>query len=305
MTGSNTGPNAGPNTGHGPSARRAPLVGVGLKPEHVQAIFATRPQIGFFEVHAENYMGAGGPPHRHLMAVRERYPLSIHGVGLSLGGARDLDLAHLERLRGLVQRYEPILVSEHLAWSSSELGFFNDLLPLPYTREALDCVARHIDQVQDVLGRRILLENPSTYVAFAESEFDEIEFITDLVKRTGCGLLLDVNNVYVSSTNHGRDPEAYISRFPMRWVEEIHLAGHSPRSDGAGVRLLVDSHDRPVAEPVWALYERVVAQVGPIPTLLERDADIPPWDELYAEARRAGDCLAALAGGGGRVGGLC
>ena len=171
------------------------IVGVGLKPLHVRTILASRPEVGFFEIHAENYMGAGGTPHRHLQAIREHYPLSIHGVGLSLGGARDLDADHLDRLAALVRRYEPMLVSEHLAWSSDGSGYLNDLLPVPYTRGALDRVVGHVDRVQTALGRTILLENPSTYLAFAESEFEEGDFLAEIVRRTGCGLLLDVNNV--------------------------------------------------------------------------------------------------------------
>ncbi len=272
--------------------------GVGLKPQHVRTILATRPRLGFFEVHAENYMGAGGPPHRHLAAIREHYPLSIHGVGLSLGGAGDLDRAHLGRLAALVRRYEPMLVSEHLAWSSHHGRFLNDLLPLPYTRRALDRVVAHVDQLQMALGRRILLENPATYLGFTESCLEETDFIAGIARRAGCGLLLDVNNVYVSCTNHGRDAGAYLAAFPMQRVEEIHLAGHAPRRDSGGAALLVDSHDRPVAEPVWTLYRRALERTGPVPTLIERDAAIPPWDELQAEAQRAGDTMAAKTDGG-------
>ncbi len=268
--------------------------GVGLKSGHVRAILADLPRIGFFEIHAENYMGAGGPPHRYLAAIRDSYPLSIHGVGLSLGGVQHLDQAHLDRLVMLVRRYEPILVSEHLAWSSHGARFLNDLLPVPYTRAALERVCGHIDRVQTALGRRILLENPSTYVAFEESTFAETDFIAEIAGRTGCGLLLDVNNVHVSSANHGRDAEGYLSAFPLHRVEEIHLAGHSPRIDANGMALLVDSHDRPIAEPVWHLYRKAIAGTGPVPTLIERDANIPPWDELYEEVRRAQDCIALV-----------
>lgn len=261
--------------------------GVGLKPQHVARILSDRPALGFFEVHAENYMGAGGPPHRHLAAIRERYPLSVHGVGLSLGGAGDLDRAHLTRLAALVRRHDPLLVSEHLAWSSHGGHFLNDLLPLAYTAASLDRVAEHVDQVQAALGRRILLENPSTYLAFADSAIDEVVFLTEVARRTGCGLLLDVNNIYVSCTNHRRDPAAYLARFPFELVGEIHLAGYAPRTDSGGGALLIDAHDRPVAEPVWDLYRAVIARTGPIPTLIERDADIPAWPDLLAEAERA------------------
>jgi uncharacterized protein (UPF0276 family) len=271
--------------------------GVGLKPQHVDDIIAQRPQIGFFEIHAENYMGAGGPPHRHLTAIRERHPLSIHGVGLSLGGAAPLDVEHLERLAVVVLRYEPALISEHLAWSSHQGRFLADLLPPPYTPALLRQVIDHIDQVQSRLSRRILLENPSTYLAFEESTIEETEFLAEVARRTGCGLLLDVNNVYVASANLGRDPFAYLAAFPLSRVGEIHLAGHASRLDPNGAPLLIDAHDRAVAEPVWALYRWVIDRLGPIPTLVERDADIPPWTVLYAEAQRAQGVMNASAGG--------
>ncbi len=280
------------------AARWRSHAGVGLKPQHVRDILAGTPDVGFFEVHAENYMGTGGPPHRHLTAIRELYPLSIHGVGLSLGGAGGLDRAHLGRLVALVDRYEPALISEHLAWCSHDGMFLNDLLPVPYTRAALDRVCEHVDSVQAALRRRILLENPSTYLAFAESVFEEVEFLAEIARRTGCGLLLDVNNVHVASINHGRDSRTYLDAFPLHRVEEIHLAGHSARTDRDGTPLLVDSHDRPVAESVWDLYCKAIDRLGPVPTLIERDADIPVWVELHAEARRAHDCMAAASRGG-------
>ncbi len=278
--------------------------GVGLKPQHVPHILAELPRLGFFEIHAENYMGAGGPPHRPLAAIRAHYRLSIHGVGLSLGGAGDLDERHLDRLCDLVRRYEPALVSEHLAWSSHAGGFFNDLLPVPYTAAALERVAGHVDRVQTALGRTILLENPSTYLAFAESAMPETAFIAEIARRTGCGLLLDINNVFVSCNNLGRDPGVYLDGFPMKAVREIHLAGHSQRHDANGVPFLVDSHDRPVAEPVWALYRRVIARTGPLATLIERDADIPEWDTLHAEAQQA-EALMADCQPGGRLAIAC
>ena len=271
-----------------------PRAGVGLKPQHYTAILEERPRrIGFFEVHAENYMGAGGPPHRYLTAIRERYPLSIHGVGLSIGADRPLDRDHLMRLKALIARYEPGVFSEHLAWSTHGAAFLDDLLPLPYTTETLTCVARHIEEVQEVLGRRMLLENPSTYLAFAESTWSEVEFIGEVVRRTGCALLLDLNNLFVSCTNQGWNPLEYIERFPMPHVREIHLAGHSRDEDDTGRPLLIDSHDCEVDEVVWSLYSRAIARVGPVPTLIEWDARVPEWPELKREALRADAVLLA------------
>jgi len=269
------------------------LVGVGLKAEHYLTVIGTRPDIGFFEVHAENYMGAGGPPHRYLSAVREHYPLSLHGVGLSIGAARPLDKAHLGRLRQLVQRYEPFLFSEHLAWSSHDAGFLNDLLPLPYNGRTMSQVADHIDELQTALGRPMLLENPSTYLTFAQSTYAETEFIAALVRRTGCGLLLDVNNVQVASTNQQLDPFAYIDAFPLHAVREIHLAGFAPEADENGLPLLIDTHDRPVDRAVWDLFAYTIARTGPMPTLIEWDADVPAWQDLKAEADRAAALMQA------------
>lgn len=275
--------------------------GVGFKPEHLPEILAERPSVALFEVHAENYMGAGGPPHRALTAIRDHYPLSIHGVGLSLGGAGDPDPLHLKRLAELVDRYEPLLVSEHLAWSGSEAGFLNDLLPVPYTRNALDRVIANVEQTQAALKRTILIENPSTYLDFEESAFAETDFISELARRTGCGLLLDVNNVFVSCTNRGSEPEEYLSHFPMRFVGEIHLAGHSCRRDSNDIPFLVDSHDEPISEAVWTLFERVAERIGPMPSVIERDANIPAWGELYGEVLRAEQRMAFLADGGRHV----
>lgn len=269
--------------------------GVGLKAEHYRAILETAPDIGFFEVHAENYMGAGGPPHRYLSVIRERYPLSIHGVGLSIGANRPLDPDHLVRLRRLLDLYRPALFSEHLAWSSHDAGFLNDLLPLPYTGATLSRVVAHIDETQTALGRRMLLENPSTYLAFAESTWSETDFIAEVARRTGCGLLLDVNNVYVASTNQLWEPSAYIDAYPLAHVEQIHLAGFSPETDEAGRPLLIDAHDRPVADAVWALFRHTVERVGPVPTLIEWDADLPDWPGLKAEADRADAILSEAA----------
>src|SRR5271165_3344819 len=265
--------------------------GVGFKAEHFDAILESRPKLGFFEIHAENYMGAGGPPHRRLEAIRADYGVSLHGVGLSIGSPAPLDINHLARLVKVAGRYQPELVSEHLAWSTHEGAFFNDLLPLPYTEETLERVAEHIDAVQSALRRTILLENPSTYVAFAETAIAETEFLAEIVRRTGCGLLLDVNNVFVSATNHGRDPFHYLADFPLRAVGEIHLAGYADDRDDAGLPLLIDAHDSPVRDAVWALYADTMRRMGPIPTLIEWDNDVPAWPALFAEARRAGRAM--------------
>lgn len=261
--------------------------GVGLKAQHYHTILESRPDIGFFEVHAENYMGAGGPPHRFLSAIREHYPLSLHGVGLSIGADRPLDREHLQRLKRLIARYTPALFSEHLAWSSHDCGFLNDLLPVPYTAQSLARVADHIDQVQEVLGRQMLLENPSTYLAFEESTYPETDFIAAVAQRTGCGLLLDVNNVYVASINQQWDPFAYIDRYPLAAVQQIHLAGHTRAADDKNRPLLIDTHDRHVADVVWKLFARTIHRTGPLPTLIEWDANLPEWPTLKAEAERA------------------
>lgn len=269
-----------------------PRAGVGLKPEHYRAILETAPDIGWFEIHAENYMGEGGPPHHYLTAIRERYPVSLHGVGLSIGGSAPLDREHLTRLKALMARYQPSLFSEHLAWSSHDNIYLNDLLPLPYTEETLARVCEHVDEVQATLGRRLLLENPSTYVAFAEAAMSEVEFLREAVRRTGCALLLDVNNVFVQSVNHGFDASAFIDDFPVEHVGEIHLGGHAADSDDDGSALLIDDHGRQVADPVWALYAQVLARSGSKPTLIEWDNDVPPWEVLFGEAKRADRVIA-------------
>ncbi|MBV1707335.1 MAG: DUF692 domain-containing protein [Hyphomicrobiales bacterium] len=280
--------------GQGPHASKLPQRGgLGLKPEHFQAIAESAADVGFFEVHAENYMGAGGPPHRWLTRLRADYPLSVHGVGLSIGGSRPLDPAHLRRLRDVIARYQPQAFSEHLAWSTHESGFFNDLLPLPYNNDTLRLVCAHIDEVQTALGRRMLLENPSGYLGFAASTWSETGFLGEIVKRTGCGLLLDINNVHVSATNLDFDARAYLAQFPMHAVGEIHLAGHSIEADEQGYPLLIDTHDRPVIEEVWRLYAEVVETHGPFPTLIERDADIPAFEVLLAEAQQAEAIMSA------------
>jgi hypothetical protein len=265
--------------------------GLGLKPEHFHTILETRPDLGFFEIHAENYMVDGGPFLHYLGQIRDRHALSIHGVGLSIGGESALDEEHLDRLAALLARYEPQSFSEHLAWSSHGDVFLNDLLPVPYDGRTLARVCDHIDRVQERLGRRMLLENPATYVEFAASTLSETDFITEALRRTGCGLLLDVNNVYVSCINHGRDPYACIDALPLAAVGEIHLAGFARNADANGDELLIDSHGSPVAEAVWALYRyalrRLCESVGPVATLIERDNDIPAFPVLFAEARRA------------------
>ncbi|GLU31745.1 UPF0276 protein [Trinickia caryophylli] len=263
------------------------LVGTSFKHEHLRAILEDGLQGGFFEVHAENYMGAGGPPHRALAALRERYPISLHGVCMSIGGPNALDMGHLSRFRALVDRYEPTLVSEHLAWSSHGGTFFNDLLPLPYTKDTLDKVCEHVEQVQHAIRRPLLLENPATYLTFASSTMSEPEFIRAVARRTGCGLLLDLNNVFVCATNHGYSAPAYLADFPLEYVQQIHLAGHDEQHDDAHAPLLIDSHDRAVADPVWRLYEHVAARIGSVPTLIEWDSCLPPWPELRAQALAA------------------
>ncbi|MBU6257365.1 MAG: DUF692 domain-containing protein [Burkholderiales bacterium] len=262
-------------------------IGVGLKSEHFADVLACRPDLGFFEVHAENYMVDGGPFHHYLGRIRERHALSMHGVGLSIGGEAPLDEDHLDRLAQLAQRYEPASFSEHLAWSSHGGAFLNDLLPLPYDAATLDRVCRHVERLQERLGRRILLENPATYVEFEASTMSEAEFLGAVVRRSGCGLLLDVNNAHVSCTNHGRDAWHYIDALPLHAVGEVHLAGFARDIDAAGAPLLIDSHGSPVDAAVWALYERLIERLGPLPTLLERDHDVPALDVLITEARRA------------------
>lgn len=272
-----------------PVAGRA---GTSLKPDHLDAIFSEEHATGFFEVHAENYMGAGGRPHDALRRIRENYPISLHGVCMSIGGPEErLDPDHLARFAALVKRYEPALVSEHLAWSTHDDEFFNDLLPLPYTNDTLAHVCDHVSEMQDAIGRPILLENPSAYVQFAESTWAETDFLGEIARRTGCGLLLDVNNVFVSSTNQKRSAMEYLAGFPLDLVGEIHLAGHAEQEDDEGELLLIDSHDGPVADAVWKLFDIVIGQCGPIPTLIEWDSEIPGWPVLKAEAAAAAEIL--------------
>jgi uncharacterized protein (UPF0276 family) len=263
------------------------ISGVGFKPEHFSAINSERQPIGFFEVHAEIYMGAGGPPHAQLGRLRADYPLSIHGVGLSIGSTQAIARDHLQRLKGLCKRYEPESFSEHLAWSSHDGIFLNDLLPLPYTEATLGRVVEHIDLVQSVLGRQMLLENPATYLLFEESTIPETAFLAEVVRRSGCGLLLDVNNVLVASTNHNLDPRDYLANFPIEAVGEIHLGGHSEAVDDAGEPLLIDSHDTPVTNGVWELYAEVISATGRIASLIEWDNNVPDWLVLRQEAAAA------------------
>lgn len=268
-----------------------PRAGLGLKTEHFREVLGSQPDIGFFEVHAENYMVAGGPFHHYLGLIREQYPLSLHGVGLSIGAEGPLDIRHLQRLAELIERYQPHSFSEHLAWSSHGPVFLNDLLPLAYDNTTLNRVCEHIDQVQTTLKRPMLLENPATYLAFKRSTIDEADFISEVIRRTGCGLLLDVNNVYVSSINHQRDPLAYIDALPLHAVGEIHLAGFAEDTDSLGDLLLIDDHGAPIDNAVWALYVQVLERVGPMATLIERDNHLPAFSVLHAEARQADEIL--------------
>jgi uncharacterized protein (UPF0276 family) len=270
----------------------AARAGVGLRHPHVQHFLEARPRTTFLEMHSENYMSEGGPRRRALFDLAKDYPLSLHGVGLSLGSAEGLDRTHLVRLKMLLADYQPALLSEHLSWSVQGGTYLNDLLPLPYSEEALDLVCRNVAAAQEALGRPLLVENPSSYIAFTASTLSEPEFLSELVRRTGCGLLLDVNNVYVSAQNQGFDPAAYLAALPMAAVGEIHLAGHSARRFGDEV-LLIDDHGSQVAEPVWALYRQAVALAGPRPTLIEWDTNLPEPAVLLAEARKADLILAA------------
>jgi uncharacterized protein (UPF0276 family) len=271
----------------GATSGRPPVerAGIGLRAPHVAELMATRPAVGWLEVHAENYMG-GGPAVRALEQARRDYPLSLHGVGLSLGTAEGIDAGHLDRLARLVARLDPVLVSEHLAWSVAAGAYLNHLLPLPWREETLGIVCRHVVLVQERLGRRILLENPSSYLRFRHSTMPEPEFLGEVARRTGCGILCDVNNIHVSGTNLGFDPVAYLEALPRETIGEIHLAGHS-RNDADGHPVLIDDHGSPVAEAVWALYGNALERFGPVPTLIEWDTDLPALEVLLGEARRA------------------
>ena len=271
-----------------------PAPGIGYKPQHFGDLLADPGPVEWLEIHAENYMGDGGRPLAQLRALSERFAISVHGVGLSIGGEAPLDPDHLARLKHLVGWLNPASFSEHLAWSTHDTAFLNDLLPVPYSNDTLARVADHIDHVQETLGRKMLLENPSSYLAFDESTWSETDFIAELVRRTGCGLLLDVNNVFVSATNLGYSPTGYIDAYPVEHVGEIHLGGHDTDTDDHGAPLLIDSHGREVDEPVWALLDHTLRLSGDKPVLIEWDTDVPDWPTLRAEAERAEHALALV-----------
>lgn len=270
------------------------LPGVGYKPQHFQDIMSDPTPVGWLEIHAENYMGNGGRPLAQLRHLAERFPISVHGVGLSIGGEGRLDAEHLARLKHLLGWLNPTVFSEHLAWSTHDGSFLNDLLPLPYTSETLSRVADHIDQLQDTLGRQMMLENPSSYLSFAQSTWSEPDFLREITRRTGCGLLFDVNNVFVSATNLDYDPRQYILDYPLDQVGEIHLGGHDEDEDEHGHVLLIDSHGKEVVDPVWALLDHTLALSGPRPILIEWDNDVPEWGLLAKEAARAAAALSKL-----------
>lgn len=270
------------------------IAGIGLKPDHYDDILNTRPAPLWFEIHAENYMSDGGPHHKYLETIRADYPLSVHGVSLSIGSAQPLNRRLLERTRTLMDRYQPALVSEHLSWSVAGETYFNDLLPLPYTEETLRLAIAHIDETQDVLGHQILIENPSTYLQFVDSPIPEHELLSEIVARTGCGLLVDVNNLYVNARNHGVDTAAWLAGIPAAAVGEIHLAGHNVNTYG-DQEILIDDHGSEVCDPVWELYQRALDLFGPKPSLIEWDTRIPTFDVLMTEAGRANQYLQALA----------
>ncbi|WP_209832663.1 DUF692 domain-containing protein [Ruegeria sp. HKCCE3926] len=265
--------------------------GVGYKPQHFAQILEHAQPVAWLEIHAENYMGDGGRPLAQLRHLSEQFPISVHGVGLSIGGEGALDPDHLARLKHLVGWLNPASFSEHLAWSTHDTHFYNDLLPLPYTDATLARVCDHIDQVQDTVGRQMLLENPSSYLAFDESTWSEPDFLREIARRTGCGLLLDVNNVFVSATNLDFSPQGYIDAYPLEKVWEIHLGGHDEDEDDHGHPLLIDSHGREVVDPVWALLDYVLERTGPKPVLIEWDTDVPDWSILREEAVRAQTAL--------------
>jgi Uncharacterized protein conserved in bacteria len=266
--------------------------GIGLRADHYREVLETRPPVGWFEVHSENYFGDGGLPCDYLERVRAEYPVSLHGVGLSLGSADPLNMAHLKRLKSLIDRFQPGLVSEHLSWSSIGGRYLNDLAPLSYTEEALNHVADCVSSVQDYLGRRILIENISSYLEYVESSIPEWEFLKEVAQRAGCGILLDVNNVYVSARNHGFDPGHYLRCIPGDLVGEVHLAGFTVNRFERG-ELLIDTHNRPVAEEVWQLYALAIERFGPKPTLIEWDTDLPALEVLLEEAAKAARIMEA------------
>jgi uncharacterized protein (UPF0276 family) len=266
-------------------AANLPKAGIGLRFQHHRAVLAERPPVGFVEVHIENYLG-GGPPIKHLEAVRREYAVSLHGVGLSLGSAEGLDANHLQRICALADRINPLFVSEHVSWSVTGGVYLNDLLPLPYTDEALAIFCANMQRMQEALKQPVLVENPSTYLQFAHSTIPEWEFVAEISKRTGCGLLLDVNNVFVSACNHGFDAGEYLRTMPRSAVREIHLAGHTAKQIGDQT-LRIDDHGSAVCDEVWALYDEAIGLLGPVPTLIEWDSRIPPLADIVAEAAKA------------------
>jgi uncharacterized protein (UPF0276 family) len=256
--------------------------GLGLRPDHYEAVLAERPAIDWFEVITENYLVPGGKPLHYLTRIRERYPLAMHGVSLSIGSSAPLNLHYVRQVRALAARIEPAWISDHLCWTGVGGANLHDLLPLPYTEDALRHVVERVQRVQDVLGRRLLLENVSSYVSFRESELTEWEFLRAVAERADCLILLDVNNVYVSSVNHEFEPRRYLDAIPVERVQQIHLAGHQDRGN-----YLIDTHDHPVPHPVWDLYRAAVRRFGVVSTMIERDANIPPLGELLAELAAA------------------
>jgi len=277
-----------------PSGHQFP-VGVGLKAEHMLNVIKTKPDLAFFEVHAENYMTAGGNHMRFLDEVCDSYSLSVHGVGMSLGSAEGIDAQHLKKFEQVVERYKPELVSEHLAWSVHDGHYLNDLLPLPLNESTLAVVADNVSRMQDAVGRKVLIENPSTYVAFKATDIDEPEYLARLAEQTGCGILLDVNNVYVSGRNNGFDAEDYLARIPGEMVGEIHLAGHVVKQvDGAEIR--IDDHGSSVIDDVWSLYRHTIERIGARPTLIEWDSNVPELPVLVCEAHKAREQMAFASG---------
>lgn len=267
------------------------LAGVSLKPDFFETIVQEKPKVDFFEVHSENYMGKGGPSISWLEEIRKDYPLTIHGVSLSLGTDQPLDKQHLKNLKSLMDRVDPMIVSEHLSWSVIDNIYLNDLLPFPYTKETLEIFARNVEETQTFLGRKILVENPSSYVSFKHNDFSEVEFLKELTKKTGCGVLLDVNNVFVSSHNHGFDPFIYIGEFPVGIAGQIHLAGHNRKNE-----IYVDTHEGQVSSEVWDLYAYAMSRLGPMPTLIEWDTNVPPLKVLIEEAKKAKELLKNIEG---------
>ena len=267
--------------------------GISLKPDYYQLILTEQPDVGFFEIHAENYLSKGGPARHYLQKIRQLYPLTVHGVGMSIGGEHPINIEHLKRVARLVEEVEPEVFSEHLAWSSHDSHFLNDLLPVAYNQATLSRVCEHIDQVQSYLKRTILIENPSTYFEFTRSEMSEVAFLTEISQRTGCGLLLDVNNVDVSCFNHRQNAYEYLTAFPVDRVGQIHLAGHTI-DNNVVVPLKIDSHDEPVSADVWDLYQHTLKLTGDCPTLIERDGNIPPLATLLAESNKANSIRHAL-----------